>query len=219
MNKLFYLIPIVLMITLLKVAAQDDGPPPPPPIIKTTPAPVLTELPTPAPAPQVTSIPVQPRVQPLADSVSRPAVQPLNQPVQQPPQEVPVLAVTPQPQPIQQRLYEEGAFPGGPRLKPANIMSEGHRGSWLVGKFVVVDEQDEHHYTIQSHVDSIGFNLIDVANKIGGGRPVTVHLTIVEPPPGGLPHEFMYLGGTPLKVTEIERGSNEVWAIDLTKRK
>ncbi len=72
-------------------------------------------------------------------------------------------------------------------------------------------------YAIQSHVDSIGINLVDLANKIGAGRPVTIHLTIVDPPPTGLPHEFQYFSDAPLKITQIDRGLNEVSAIDLTR--
>jgi hypothetical protein len=127
----------------------------------------------------------------------------------------------PSPEPLaeNEQLYRQGQFPDGPRLRPAGILREGKRGSWLVGKFVVLTREDAHHYTVQSYVDPTGIGLLDMAAKMGSGRSVIVHLTIIQPPPNGLPHEFQYLWLTPLKVTNIDRVSNEVWAIDLTQRK
>ncbi len=208
MNKYLYLI-VAFASHFSPLLAQDDGPPPPPPLLKTPQA-----QPTP-PTPPTQAPPVP------SPSDAPPIVQPLSQSVL-PPEEIivpPIVPQNPSPKPPEETLYAIGAFPAGPRIKPVNLFKEGKKGSWLIGKFIVLAELDSHHYTIQSHVDSIGINLVDLANKIGAGRPVTIHLTIVDPPPTGLPHEFQYFSDAPLKITQIDRGLNEVSAIDLTRRR
>jgi hypothetical protein len=86
---------------------------------------------------------------------------------------------------------------------------------------VVLSQEDDYHYTCQSHVDSIGIGIVDVANHIGGGPPITLKLYLVDPPAAGLPREFAYGPLSPLKITAIHGSGGEivVSATDLTQRK
>ncbi len=212
----------VLFIVLLSSSvalAQDVELPVPKP--KPTPVHVVTEKPeepTPTPSPIPTLIPTTMFVTPPpVQQAVVPTQAPLPQP---PPNMVPLPGAPPSAPPVPIRLYKVGSFPAGLRIKPAQVRTQGRVGSWLIGKFIVLGQEDEHHYTCQSHVDSIGIGIVDLANHIGGGPPITLKLYIVNPPQSGFPTEFSYGPDSPLKITEIhgKAGTIVVSAEDLTER-